>query len=303
MKRSNKPLLNIVCGLLLLGSSPTMSQNLQLAGFSFTRFPSAAAIGSPLNQEVKLNEYHFFLNLPKRFKNENTILINGFQYRLVAPFINGFIPSLDGQSLHLIGYRLTALHQLANNWRVIVSLNPTLSSTFNKVLGGDDFLFNGILQFVKKKSNHFSYGGGIAFTSRFGEPILIPTLQLTFKSENGKLQVLLPRSITYNRYFGKFTAGLEVAASGSQYNVNNTSTNFLNDSEPVDKLAYSRVVFGPSLSYRVGKTIQLQASGGVAFARRMELEGDLYTDANYNIANGPFFQFGIAIVPPKKGND
>lgn len=299
-----KPLLNIVFGLLLLISQPTMSQEFQLAGFSFTRFPGVDIVDSPLNQAVEVNEYNFFLNLPKRLKNEKTTMIHGLQYRLVNTFIdNDLNLGLDGQDLHLIGYRLTVLHQLANKWSVLVSLNPTLSSTFNTALEGDDFLFNGTLQFVKQKSDRLTYGGGIAFTSRFGEPILIPTLQLKLSSENGKLEVFLPRRIAYDRYFGKFTAGLHVAASGSRYNVNYTRTNFLNATEPVDKLAYTRIVFGPSLGYRIGKVIQLQASGGITVARRVELQGDAFNDENYDITNGPFFQFGIAIVPPKNDND
>jgi hypothetical protein len=132
---------------------------------------------------------------------------------------------------------------------------------------------------------------------------LIPTLQLTFSTENDKLQILLPRRIAYDHYFGKFTAGLQIAASGSRYNVNYTRTNSLNDIEPVDKLAYTRVVFGPTLSYRVSKVIQLEASGGISVARRVELQGDLFEDENYNIANGPFLGFGIAIVPFKKDNN
>lgn len=301
MTHSHKPLLYIVCGLILLCSSPTLSQNLQLAGFSFTRFPGTAVKDSPLNQEIEVNEYNFFLNFPKQLKNEKTILIHGLQYRLVTLSVdNDLNLDLDGQNLHLIGYRLTALHQLSNDWNVLVSLNPTLSSTFNNALEGDDFLFNGALHFMKKKSDRFSYGGGIAFTSRFGEPILIPTLQLTYSAEKDKLQVLLPRGITYDRYFGKFTVGLQLAASGSRYNVNYARTNVLNDIEPVDKLAYTRVIFGPTLSYRIGKVIQLEACGGITAARSVELQGDLLENENYNKSNGPFFQFGIAIIPPKK---
>ena len=301
---SYKLLLNIVCGLLLLYSSPTMSQDLQLAGFSFTRFPGAKVMDSQLNQEVEVNEYNFFLNLPKQLKNGKTVLINGLQYQLVTLFTdNDLNLGLDGRNLHLIGYRLTALHQLANNWRVLISLNPTLSSTFDTALEGDDFLFNGTLQFTKKKSDRLSYGGGVTLTPIFGEPILIPTLQLTYSSENDKLHVLLPRRITYDRYFGKITVGLEFATNGSRYNVNYSRTNFLNDIEPVDKLTYTRMVFGPSLSYRMGKVIQLEASGGITVARRGELQGDAFEDENYDIANGPFFRFGIAIAPPKKDSD
>ncbi|WP_157716322.1 DUF6268 family outer membrane beta-barrel protein [Roseivirga echinicomitans] len=277
-----------------------MSQDLQLAGFGYTTFPEAEIMDSRLSQKIQLNEYNFFLNMPKRLKNKKTVLINGFQYGLVT--LNGdndLHLGLDSQNLHLIGYRLTAIHQLANDWSLLASLNPTLASTFNTALEGEDFLFNGILQFTKKKSEYFSYGGGIAYLSTFGEPAFIPTLQLTLKSNNSKFQVFLPRQITYSRFYGRITAGVQLSASGSRYNVNNSSADF-NDFEYVDQLAYSRVILGPTFSYLVGKLIQLEASGGITFGRKAELQGDLYEGANYDVANGAFFRFGISIVPPKK---
>lgn len=294
----------IVYGVLLLCSSPAMSQNLQLAGFSVTKFPGAEVINSPLNQEVEADEYNFFLNLPKRLKNEKTILINGLQYRLVTPFTdNDLNLGLDEQSLHLISYRLIVLHDLSNKWSAFASLNPALSSAFNTTIEGDDFLFSGALLFIKKKSDRFSYGGGTAYTSSFGEPVFIPTLQLTFSSEKEKLEVLLPRRITYDRYFGKLTAGLQVAVSGSRYNVNYTRINSNEDIEFVDKLAYSRAIFGPSISYRLGEIVRLEASGGITVARRVGVQDDPFVSENYDIASGPFFRFGIALVPPKKDNN
>jgi hypothetical protein len=301
MKNSYIKILNVICGLLLLSSSPIMSQNLQLAGFSYKRFPGAEIKDSPFDHDMEVNEYNFFLNLPKQLKNEKTLLINGFQYRLVTPFLdNDLNLGIDGKNLHLIGYRLTVLHQLSNDWKVLVSLNPTLSSTFNTSLEKDDFLMNGALLFTKKMSDQFSYGGGIAYMSSFGEPGWIPAIQLTYSTENDKLQVLLPRHITYDHSFGKFRAGLKAEVSGSRYNVNYTRTNLHNDTEPVDMLVYSRIALGPSLKYCVGKHIELEASGGVAVARRMELQGNLFDDAQYDTANGSFFSFGISIVPYKK---
>ena len=91
--------------------------------------------------------------------------------------------------------------------------------------------------------------------------------------------------------------------SGSRYNVNYTRTNSFHDIEPVDKLAYSRVVLGPSLRYRVGKVIQLEASGGITMARRLELQGNRSHDVSYETANGPFFRFGIVVVPSKNDTD
>lgn len=304
MMLSHKPLLNMVCCLLLMSCSTAISQDIQLAGFSYTRFPGAEIKDSQLNQELVVNEFNFFLNFPKPLNNKKTILVNGLEYRSMAPSgDNDLNRDLDGQNLYVIGYRLTALHQLQNDWRVLISLNPTLSSSFNTALEGNDFLLNGALQFVKKKSERFSYGGGIALTSRFGEPKLIPTLLLKFSSEKNQLHVLLPRDISFDHYFGKFIAGFQIMTSGSRYNVNYTRTNSFQDIEPVDKLAYSRIVLGPSLRYRVGKAIRLEASGGITVARRVELQGNPSYDVSYETANGPFFRFGIVVVPSKNDTD
>ncbi|MEO9871787.1 DUF6268 family outer membrane beta-barrel protein [Ekhidna sp.] len=289
---------------LLVSSSPTIGQDLQLGGISVTRFPSAKVKDSPLNREIEVNEYNFFLNVPKKLKNEKTILINGLQYRLVTSFAdNDIMLGIDGQNLHLVGYRLTILHKLKHDWAALLNVNPVLSSTFNTQIEGDDFLFNGSLLFVKKKSDRFSYGGGVVFTSRFGDPILLPILQLTFTSQKGKFQVLLPRRITYDHYYKRFTIGLKAEVDGSLYNVNYSRTSPLDELQPVNKIAYTRVVFGPNISYRVGKVIQLKASGGITVGQSMELQSELFEDEKYQVDNGSFLQFGISIVPPKKTND
>lgn len=299
---SIKPQLKMVYGLFLLISSPLISQDIQLAGLSYTRFSSAEVVDSPLNQEVEMNEYRFFLNFPKQLKNEKTILINGLQYRLAVPLIdNDLNRSLEDQQLHVVGYRLTALHQLGHQWKVLISLNPTLSSTFNTTLEGDDFLLNGTLHFVNEKSHDFAYGAGIALTSSYGLPMLIPTLQLTFSSEKGKFEMLLPRRIAYDRTFGKLTAGLQAAVNGSRYNANYSRTNALDDTQSVDELGYTRMIVGPSISYRIGKHLLLEGSGGITVARRIGIQSDHFDDEDYDIANRPFFRFGISIVPSKKG--
>ena len=49
-----------------------------------------------------------------------------------------------------------------------------------------------------------------------------------------------------------------MSVDGSLYNVNYDRTNGLNNLEPVDKLAYTRVILGPELSYRVGKLLKMK---------------------------------------------
>ncbi|SMD32064.1 hypothetical protein SAMN04488029_0402 [Reichenbachiella faecimaris] len=301
MMHSYKLLFNTMCGLLLLSSSLATSQDLQLAGLSYTKFSNAKVLDSPSNEEMEVNEYNFFFNIPKVLKNEKIILINGLQYRLATPVVdNNLNLDLEGQQLHVIGYRFAALHQLGRKWKMLFSLNPTLSSTFNTALNQDDFLINGSLHFVKKKSDHFEFGSGIALTSSYGLPRFIPTMQLTFSSKHAKFEMLLPRRITYDHYFGKFTAGIQVTVNGSRYNANYSRVDALNEIVQVNQLSYTRMIAGPSLSYCVGKVILIEASGGLTIARKVRLQDDLSNYENYDISNSPFFQFGIAIVPSKK---
>ncbi|MEL6557560.1 MAG: DUF6268 family outer membrane beta-barrel protein [Bacteroidota bacterium] len=295
MKKETK-LSCILCLLLILWGHSLWSQELQLAGFNFTRFPGAEVADAPLNQKIEVNEYNFFVNLPKQLKNEKTIVLNGLQYKLTTPFAdNDLALGIDGQNLHLIGYRLTVLHQLKKDWSLIAMINPTLSSTFNVPLEGDDLLVNGTIQAVRKKSDRFHYGGGLLVTSRFGNPILLPTIQLKWKSEKSQFHVFLPRSITYDRYYKRFTAGIHAVVDGSLYNVN-----FELNAEPVDKVAYTRVTAGPKFSYRLGKILQLEASGGVVAGRSVELQSEVFEDRTNNVDSGAFFQFGISLVPPVK---
>ncbi len=305
MKTLRKPPKYLMLFLLAFSLHFAAFGQLELAGFSYSRFPSTGIEDSPSNQEVELSEYNFFLNLPKKLKNDKTVLINGLQYKLVTPSSEDDFNLITGnrKNLHFIGYKLVFLHQMADNWQFLLLANPSLSSTFNTGLEGDDFLFNGTLQFIKKKSERFSYGGGIVFTSRFGNPMFLPALQLVFTQPKSELRIILPNRITYERFYGKLTAGLQMAVDGSRYNSNFYRVNDNNESELVSGLGYTRVVVGPTLKYRIGKIFQLEASGGLVVARRLEFQGDTFENEQFNFENGAFFQVGISLVLPKKEED
>ncbi len=278
---------------------------LELAGFRYSHFPSVGIEDSPSNQEVELSEFNFFLNLPKKLKNDKTVLVNGLEYKLVTPSSEDDFDLITGnrQNLHFIGYRLMILHPMANDWRLLLLANPSLSSTFNTDLEGDDFLFNGTLLFTKKKSERFSYGGGLVFTSRFGNPRFLPALQFDFTQPKSELKIILPNRITYERFYGKLTPGLQMTVDGSNYNYNFYRVNEDNELELVSSLGYTRVVVGPTVKYCIRKMIQLEASGGLAVARRLELQGDTFENEQFNVENGAFFQVGISLVPPNKEED
>jgi len=279
---------------------PVSAQNFQLAGFSFTRMPGAQIIDSPENQVIKTNEYNFFVNIPLSLKNEKTIFINGIQYKAVTPFSENDLISIDGQNLHLISYRFTVVQAFKKNWLGALVINPTLSSTFNSMLERDDLIMSGAIQFSKQKSDNFSYGFGIARTTRFGELLILPTLDLTKKFKKSTLRIALPRHVLFDYNFGKVDAGFQVALDGSEYNVNHSELNEANEGEPVDKFAYSRILLGPKIGYHLKGMIRLEVSGGIVSNRSIELNGELFRNEIFEVAGAPFFQFGIVLIPPKK---
>lgn len=297
-----KPSKGSILFILVLSLHYATFGQVEFAGFSYSHFPSSVIGEDPSIQEVELSEYNFFLNLPKKLKNNKTILVNGLQYKLVTPSSDDNFDLITGsrQEFHVIGYQLIILHQMANNWQFQLMANPSLSSAFNTDLENDDFLFNGTIQFIKQKSDGFSLGGGIVFTSRFGKPRFLPALQLTVANSRSELKVFLPSQITYERFYGKVTAGLQIAVDGSRYNYNVYRINDNDELELVSNLGYTRTVVGPTLKYRIGKMIQLEASGGLVVSRRIELQGDEFDNEIFDIENGPFFQTGISLVLPKK---
>jgi len=282
-------------------STQLYAQSLQLGGLSFTRFPNADITDSPFNQSVETNEYKFFINIPAQLKNDRTILVNGLTYSAVTPFAeNDLNNSIDRQNLHLVDYQLILIQRLKKEWTGIVVLNPALSSTFNTWLESDDLIFNVTLQLVKMKSKDFNYGFGVARTARFGESRFLPILQLTKANKNSTLQVFLPRQISYDYHFGNIDVGAQISVEGSEYNANYSVLNFNNFEVPVDKLAYSRITFGPKLSYSLNDLVRIEVLGGLVAKRSIELQGNSLNDENFEIENAPFFQFGLILVPPKK---
>lgn len=276
------------------------AQDLKLAGFSVSNFTAAEIKDAPLDQEAGFTEYDFFLNLPVPLRKGKMILVNGLQYQLVSSSIDADdIPALDDQNLHRLGYSLTVIHELGNDWRFIGQANPVISSTLNTQLESDDLLFNGALQFVKFHSNTLNYGFGVARTARFGNPVFLPVLQFGLKTGNSSLHLVLP-SIAYYKYqFGDLRAGFQFSADGSQYNANFADNDETEATEPIDALAYKRIMFGPTLEYRVGRLIQIEASAGFVASRSVEVRGDLFNDDTIEIKNSPFIQIGLSIMPPR----
>lgn len=279
-----------------------VAQKLPLAGFTVTRFPAADVKDSDINQQVEVNEYSLFINLPQKLKNDKTILVHGLQYRLTNPFSNNDTTlGFDGQDLHFVGYRLTALHKLKNDWKLLVVLMPLLSSSFSSPVDGNDFLFNGGVQFLKEKNKNFTYGGGFLVSTRFGRPLVLPAIQLTYTNERSDLVVQLPLLAAYEyKIWKNLGVGVQAGVNGAFYNVDYAVTDLNGLQTEVDRVSYSRVIAGPRVSYRFFDVFQLEASVGITAARNFELVSSATDDIDREAENNLYFRFGLVIYPSKQ---
>jgi len=188
---------------------------------------------------------------------------------------------------------------LSPKWRLILNLNPTLASDFEESLSEDDLLYQANAMVVNTKNTKFKYGFGLAYTTRFGRQIVIPTGMLVYRTPKMVLNIVLPSkaSILFNSKSKTFLYGLEAGLNGGLFN-NTSDVQTINTQ--IDETGYSRFTFGPAIALKLKNTVKIQFNGGVAVGRRLD-----FIDANEEVLDrtpevGPFFSVGFSFSPKKK---
>ncbi len=264
------------------------AQGFTLFELNYTRFGNAEVPNSPLNEETSFQELEASLNIPIRLKNDKLILVNGLRYRLVTPDVDTDIANLN---LHFIGYSLQAIKPLNDKLTLIAAIVPALSSDLQDDITNDDFLFTGSAAMRKKVSEQFSYALGIAFTSRFGEPLVLPIVQIKHQKNRFTLNAALPSGVTalWKNKTGNLSYGFSANASGSQYHL--SLPNY-------DVARFTRINLGPSVEYRVKGPLVLMANAGVALRRQFEFIPEAGSNTiTLDPDNTGFFNIGLAIKP------
>jgi len=294
-----------VCGLSAY-YLPVVAQDFKLIGVNYTRFFPAEIKNEEFTPRVEVDELTAFASLPIQLKNEKTVLINGFQYTLVASTTESDTSiSFDERDLHQIGYRFSVFHKFQKKqskkyYGLLASFLPNISSTLGQPLQWDDFIFNGTMQFNRVISDSLSYGVGIVGTTRFGSPRVLPTLQMQYVTAKSRLLFVLAIFVLYERFFGKWGLGLQASVNGSYYNAETAITTSDGRMLPVDHIGYTRVLLAPRVTYPVYKYLQAEFVVGMTVARRFELESESADDQFERIRNAPFFRLGLYIIPPNQ---
>ncbi len=278
--------------LLLAVFSNCIGQEFELLEVEYARYPNASVTKMD-SIEANISEYQVSLLIPVLQKEKWTFLA-GATYRLVVP------ESADRQSgddLFFLGLRLAGVFNLSKNRQLIASAFPAISTTDEPgSFSGDNFLMQGGVLFRNQVSEQFTYSLGVISTSRFGKPLILPSLGMTRAGAKMKLEVNLPFVVkTMWNYTKPFSYGFKIDVNGSQYNLNNESFNGIE----VDLVRFSRVRLGPEFQYRIAGPFIFELFAGIAARRTYDFELIGSDDIDLSLENGPFISARLCIKPGK----
>ena len=278
-------------------TSVVYCQDFELAGVRYYNYPSSRVDNNSDNQ-FSVQEFGAFFNIPLVSKNKKTAIINGLRYAFVRiNNENNPLVSIEKfMNLQAIAYRLMIWHQLSDRWSVVAMFEPTLASDFKAQLSGDDLVIQSTAFMIKKFGTDFQLGSGLAYTTRFGNPLVIPIIPLKFKSGKHNLNALLPLRLSYTYAIrSNLDIGVKAMTNGANFNV----TGFSNDTTEINKINYTRANLGPVIYFRPKKMITIELSGGVSTNRKVEatdLDNNRFQRTNSTEA---FFNVGLVIKPVK----
>lgn len=186
--------------------------------------------------------------------------------------LGGTLFVFDGLDLEdrvgLAAYSLTWIRNPSPRRTWVVSVQPTLASSFEADLGLDDFNLTAAVLRITNRSERFSWGWGLAYSMQFGEPFPIPLLQ--FRWNDGgcwSLDAVLPAHIVLERDLGRgWRTGLGLEVTGGQFRLDPDAHTVANP-----QLQMMEAVVGPHLAWASASGSELILSGGWAMHRELRL--------------------------------
>jgi hypothetical protein len=289
IKQVKKVFITVYC--LTLAVFHGVGQQLELLGVEYARYP-ASDVEDRDTINVSFDEFEVSALAPVSIGDRWTLLAGG-TYRHILP--TNSVGAFE-DNLFFLALRLVASYQLSDNKRLIINALPAISTTDDaRSFEGDNFLMQGGVFFNKVVNERFSYTLGILSTSRFGSPIVLPSLGFSHETDQFKLNLALPFLVqAIWDHEKRLSYGIRLAVNGSQYNFNDE---FVNGNE-VLLANFSRTRFGPELIYKIKESLVVNLFGGTTLNRTYNFSLSSIDDLDFGLQNGPFAAIRLSIIPP-----
>ena len=299
--------ITLSCILFLLNGSGLFAQTFQLAGMEYTNHLKSAIKSSSTNQQMESHVTGFFINMPIKFKNKKTVLLNTLRYGSVQQISYNsplFLNAKNQKHLHTISLSPMLMQKMGKKWTLIAALTPTLATDFEAKLNSRDLLLQGTLLASAKLHEQWTLGGGLIYTAQLGEPRFLPAVQLRYLKNKHFFNILLPSYVQYLYQPDKkkkWRTGLRWETTGGNFKVANSSFVQIFPT-PIHRVIASRMNMGPIIKLQITKIIQLEAFGGMSFGRKFKLQDAMKYNYNFNSESGGFFNLGVILTAPQPKN-
>ncbi|MEO0814649.1 MAG: DUF6268 family outer membrane beta-barrel protein, partial [Myxococcota bacterium] len=218
------------------------------------------------------------------------VLLTGFSYR--SFWLRSDEPQeVDGaEVIHDLNVQVGAITPMARSWQLFTLASAGLATDFNDV-DGSHFRYQLLGLAIYEINAEWTLGFGALSTNIFGDPLVLPSVQLTYRDSDWDIS-LSPPQLGRVRY--TLTEGLDVAWT-TQVIGNRFSLGAQSPLE-VDSVVYSLGDTGIALGFQLAGPLWFEAYGGATLFRLFELRDD----ANETIVNldqmpGSIFRFSIGL--------
>lgn len=280
------------------------AQDFQLAGIHYVNFPKAEIKDNSGNQKASFQEFGTFINIPKKLKNNKTVLMNGVGYGFVEVSAYNLLSlqtSNYKKNLQAFYYQFMLIHKWNKKWITLVNLKPTIASDFEQKLSFNDLVVQGSIMATRIYSNKFRIGTGIVQSTRWGKPIILPIVNMFYKSNKHNVFTILPINMQYTYSIlpeEKLKFGIKYAVNGANFNISNKQEPDTPSIE-IDKINYSRANIGALAHFKFSSNLRLEAYGGICAWRIYKLIDIDNNVHDFDSEMSPFFSVGFVMVPPR----
>lgn len=260
---------------------------------SYSHYPESNLANGQINVDVLENVVNMAFPIKPKKTYVSVRFVHSF-FRLKTKFDNESYRINETYQSFEFGGGLIKI--LPKHWRLVATFNPSIASDFKSEIHKDDWIFRSNLLATKRINHHSSFTIGMLFTSRFGNPLILPMLGYTHKKKDWTTRILLPAFAYVRKQIWKNVQfGVKMTIESNVYNADFRNHSFNN--ELINRLAYTRILIGPELLIPVYKSVYINFTGGIALRNIFETQDyNLNNGLSFDARSRAFFNFGIKIL-------
>ncbi|WP_180335799.1 DUF6268 family outer membrane beta-barrel protein [Labilibaculum filiforme] len=239
-------------------------------------------------------KYSFRITLPKRLKSSGDMLLNKIEYSKTNinyksdPGLGG-----DVSNFYSVTYSLGYVHKLKNDWALISTLSPSVSSNFSSSINWEDIRLFGMLMVSKQINPNKKLDFGVAYSTTLGRPFPMPMFNMMWKlNQKWTFNLGFPRMAVLYQLTKNTTLGTDLFMTRDNLTL---CDDLYKGNRKIDNLQIMNLGGGIEVSQKLSKYLKLKLSSGYTFYRQFDFMNGGDTVKEYDLDNNLYIKAGISI--------